>query len=74
MIKKRYHFLIIAAVLLAGLIIGSFLDYQISSSIFDRYNTFGLAVSSFGMIPGYGFLPFLGGISLALLLNNTWKN
>ena len=77
MIKKRYHFLIIAVVLLTGIIIGSFLDYQISSSIFDRYNTFGLAVSSFGMIPGYGFLPFLGGISLALLLNNknwpVWK-
>lgn len=77
MIKKRYHFLIVGGILLIGIIIGSFLDLQINTAIFDRYNTFGLAVSAFGMTPGYGFLAFLSGVSISLVAHNkkwpVWK-
>lgn len=64
--KKRYHFYIAMGLLLIGLIVASFLDRQLSEAIFDRYNGFGLTLSSFGMIPGYGFLSFLGGALLAV--------
>ena len=64
--KKRFHFYIAMGILLIGLIIGSCLDRQLSETIFDRYNGFGLTLSSFGMIPGYGFLSFLGGTLLSL--------
>ena len=74
MIKKRYHFLIVFAILLIGIIVGSFLDYEINSAIYDRTNTFGLAVSSLGMYPGYGFLAFLGGITLNMgIFKKQWK-
>jgi hypothetical protein len=43
--KKRYHFYIVAGILLIGLIIGSFLDLQINSAIFNKTNVFGLIVS-----------------------------
>ena len=59
--KKRFHFYIIGGVLLICLILGSFFDLQINQFLFDRTNVFGLIVSSFGMIPGYGCLSLLGG-------------
>lgn len=64
--KKRYHFLIAAAILLIGIIVGSIgeLDLQINKAIFDRDNVFGIIVSSFGMMPGYAFLAFAGGVTL----------
>ena len=62
--KKRYHFLIAAAILLIGIVVGSIgeLDLQINKAIFDRDNVFGIVVSSFGMMPGYAFLAFAGGV------------
>ena len=69
--KKRYHFYIVAGILLIGLIIGSFLDLQINSALFNKTNVFGLIVSSFGMIPGYGTLAFFGGLLFFLTLKNT---
>ena len=68
--KKRYHFYIVAGVLLIGLIVGSFLDLQINKALFDKTNVFGLILSSFGMIPGYGTLAFFGGLLLFLTLKN----
>ena len=65
--RKRWLFLIPAGVLIAGLIVGSFLDLQINQALFDLKNPFGLVVSSFGMIPGYGTLAFFGGLLCRLM-------
>lgn len=62
--KKRIHFLIVGFVFIIALILGSFYDKEINAVIFDQKNLFGLIVSSFGMMPGYGFLAFAGGITL----------
>ena len=64
--KKRFHFYIVGGVLLIGLILGSFFDLQINAAIFNRDSIFGLGVSAFGMIPGYGALAFLGGALFAM--------
>ena len=64
--KKRLHLFIAGGILLVGLIIGSFFDLQINQFLFDRTNTFGLAISAFGMTPGYGCLAFFGGALLAI--------
>ena len=69
--KKRFHFYIIGGVLLVGLFLGSFFDLQINSAIFNKTNVFGLIVSSFGMIPGYGCLSLLGGALFYITLKNT---
>jgi len=66
--KRRLNFFIAGGILLVGLILGSFLDLQINQAIFDRYNGFGLVVSSFGMIPGYGCLALLGGALACIAL------
>ena len=68
--KKRLHFYIVGGVLLIAIILGSFFDLQINAALFDRYNGFGLAISAFGMIPGYGTLTFLGGVLFALTFKN----
>ncbi len=74
--KKRLHFYIVGGILLIGIILGSIFDLQINEFLFDRYNGFGLAVSAFGMIPGYGSLTFMGGVLFALTLHSkefkTW--
>lgn len=74
--KNRWHFLIAGGILLIGLIFGSIFDYQINEAIFSLKNGFGLVVSSFGMIPGYGTLSFMGGLLTYLALKNkefkTW--
>ena len=60
MIKKR-HFLIVIGVLLAGFIVGSFLDLQINQAIFSKDNTFGLIMASFAVYPCYAGLAFISG-------------
>ena len=69
--KKRFHFYIIGGVLLIGLILGSFFDLQINAALFNKTNVFGLIVSSFGMIPGYGCLSLLGGALFYITLKRT---
>lgn len=71
--KKRFHFYIVAGVLLIGLILGSIFDQQINEAIFSRYNVFGLIVSSFGMIPGYGTLAFFGGLLIRFGIHDKDK-
>lgn len=68
--KNRLHFYITGGILLIGLVLGSFFDLQINQALFDRYNGFGLTVSSFGMIPGYGALAFLGGALFSIAFYN----
>ena len=48
-------------ILLAGLIVGSFLDLQINQTLFSDRNGFGIAMAAFGTLPCYGGLAFLGG-------------
>ena len=69
--KKRFHFYILGGVLLIGLILGSFFDLQINATLFNKTNVFGLIVSSFGMIPGYGCLSLLGGALFYITLKST---
>ena len=59
--KKRFHLLIIIGILLAGFIVGSFLDLQIDQAIFSKNNGFGLFMASFGVYPCYAGLAFIGG-------------
>ena len=68
--KKRLHLFLAGGILIIGLILGSFFDLQINQAIFDRTNVFGLAVSAFGMIPGYGCLAFFGGALLSFALKD----
>lgn len=58
---KNRHFIVIASILLVGLIVGSFLDLQISEAIFMKNNFVGLLFASFGTYPTYMGLAFLGG-------------
>lgn len=59
--KKRLNLLIAGGIIIIALILGSFFDLQLTKAVFDQRNTFGIIVSSFGMIPGYGTLSFMGG-------------
>ena len=59
--KKRFHLLIVIAVLLIGFIVGSFLDLKIDQALFDKNNGFGLFMASFGVYPCYAGLAFIGG-------------
>ena len=59
--KKRFHLLIIIAILLIGFIVGSFLDLKIDQALFDKNNGFGLFMASFGVYPCYAGLAFIGG-------------
>ena len=68
MIKKR-HFIIVIGVLLAGFIVGSFLDLQINQALFSKNNIFGLLMASFATYPCYAGLAFIGGGLLA----TSWK-
>ena len=72
--KRRWHFYIVGGLLLVGLILGSFFDLQINQAIFSKNNGFGLTISAFGMIPGYGTLAFLGGALFALTFKNEKFN
>ena len=59
--KKRFYILIVIGVLLAGFIVGSFLDLQIDEALFSKNNGFGLFMASFGVYPCYAGLAFIGG-------------
>ena len=59
--KKRYHLLIIIAILLVGFVLGSFFDLQIDKALWSENNPFGLIMASFGVYPCYAGLAFVGG-------------
>ena len=59
--KKSYHIIIVGAVFLVGLIVGSFLDLQINSAIFSERNMAGLIVALVGILPGYSLLALFSG-------------
>jgi len=77
MIKKR-HFYIVIGILLAGFIVGSFLDLQINQAIYSNRNPFGVAMAAFGTYPCYAGLSFTaGGLLISTLkkkdLHIVWK-
>ena len=59
--KKRFHLLIIIAILVIGFVLGSFFDLQIDKALFVKDNAFGLFMASFGVYPCYAGLAFIGG-------------
>lgn len=59
--KKSYHIIIVGAVFIIGLIIGSFLDLKINSSIFSDRNMAGLIIALLGILPGYSLLALFSG-------------
>lgn len=69
--KTRLHFYLLAIVLIVGVILGSFFDLQLSQSIFSNRNGFGIAVTSFALLIGYGFISFTGGLLLRTTLNGN---
>lgn len=69
MIKKR-HFYIVIGILLAGFIVGSFLDLQINQAIYSQGNMFGIIMASFGTYPCYAGLSFAAG---GLLITSVKK-
>ena len=71
--KMRLHIYILLGVFLIGFIVGSFVDLQLSTSIFYRDNAFGLTISAIGTIPGYMILAVLGGGFFALGLHKNYK-
>ena len=59
--KKRFHLLIIAGILLIGFVLGSFFDLQIDQALWSENNPFGLIMAAFGVYPCYAGLAFIGG-------------
>ena len=60
MIKKR-HFYIVIGILLAGFIVGSFLDLQINQALYSQGNMYGVIMAAFGTYPCYAGLSFTAG-------------
>ena len=60
MIKKR-HFYIVIGILLAGFIVGSFVDLNLNMAIYSDGNMFGKIMAAFGTYPCYAGLSFCAG-------------
>ena len=59
--SMRLPIYLLTGLCLLGVIIGTFLDEQLSAAIFSRGNDFGIFVSTIGTMPGYLMFSFLGG-------------
>ncbi|MCF0107608.1 MAG: phosphatase PAP2 family protein [Bacilli bacterium] len=71
--KKYWPYYIALLVFCAGIILGSFFDFQISKSIFIDRNDFGVLMSAFGLIPAYAFLSFIGGSLFRISFKHDYK-
>jgi len=69
----RIPLYIVLGIFVATFILGSFVDLQLSESIFSANNTFGIIMSTIGTIPGYMMFAFLGGGCIALALTRGYK-
>lgn len=63
---KKIDFIIVLAVAFIGVIVGSFLDLQISQNLYFPNNAFGLAMSGLGEAPIYALLGSIAAISFML--------
>ena len=50
---RKYYFLPHLIILISGLIIGSFFDFEINNAIFSERNSFGIFMAAFGEYPVY---------------------
>lgn len=57
---KKYFFLPHIIILIIGIIIGSFFDFQINQVLYSERNAFGIFVAAFGEYPAYFMIGFLG--------------
>ena len=74
--KKKWIFIPIAAVLVIGVILGSFLDLEINKGIYDAKNGFGLFIAAFGETPAYIAMGFIAYGFIHLAINHyklTWQ-
>src|SRR5574344_2128163 len=65
---KKWPFIVVYVLILAGLIAGSFCDLSISRALYQSRNGFGAFLASIGEFACYGGISFLGGIMLAVEL------
>ena len=63
---KKWDFLIVIGIALIGIVVGSFIDLQISQHLYFPNNTFGVVFAGLGEAPGYAAFSFVA--TLALLL------
>lgn len=73
MTNKRFFYPVLA-ILVAGVIIGSFFDYQISNALYLPGNFFGKMMASVGELPAYSLLGFGGGYLFYISWNNLRKS
>lgn len=69
----RNHLYLITTIFIFLLIIGSFVDLELSQAIANKNNGYALATSAFGTIPGYGCFAFLAGGFISLGLNKKYQ-
>ena len=70
--NMRIPLLIAWGVAILGIILGSFLDFNISSAIASPKNVVGLAISAIGPTIGFGAVAVMGGGFLALIIKGDY--
>ena len=70
--NMRIPLLIAWGVAILGIILGSFLDLNISSAIASSKNVFGLAVSAIGPTIGFGAVAIMGGGFIAFIIKGDY--
>lgn len=71
--KKRIPFFVVTCILVAGIIVGSFYDFQINKALFSNRNPFGVFWSAFGLSLGYCILALFGGALGGLAYRNPYQ-
>ena len=72
--KKSLPLYIAVAVLLLGLLMGSFYDLEIAKALFNDRHWFGLILAAFGTLPGYGLLAIFSGFLVCSELKFKHEN
>ena len=70
--KMRLPLIIAWSVAVIGIVLGSFLDFQISKAIASSSNGFGLAISAIGPIIGFGGVAVMGGGFIAFIIKGKY--
>ena len=70
--NMRIPLLIAWGVAILGIILGSFLDFQLSSAIASAKNGFGLTVSAIGPTIGFSAVALMGGGFIALIVKGKY--
>lgn len=70
--NMRFPLLIAWGIAIIGIILGSFLDFNISSSIASAKNGFGLTISAIGPMIGFGGVAAMGGGFIAFIIKGKY--